>query len=282
MIAVASRRDGGTLVHASTIPFLRVPSPCTRRVDGLGWTVGLACDLYGIHVGLRSDSAAFLAALTDYLPVGWTTAAPDVSVLFSFKSEGRRHPLLFVDGARVQGRFAIGELVEFFAARLRLLIAERSTTHAFVHAGVVALNGRALVLPGRSGAGKSTLVRALVDGGATYYADDWAVIDRCGAVSPYMTMAEHVARSRPGGMRALPVGVVAFTRYAPGHAWTARRLGRGAAALALGRHAPGMVREPTLVWSALTTVAARATAMRVVRGEANAAAEVLLRIVAAH
>jgi hypothetical protein len=56
-----------------------------------------------------------------------------------------------------------------------------------LHAGAVALHGRALVIPGQSGAGKSTLVAALVASGFAYLADDVTVIE-------------------PGGTRLLPFG----------------------------------------------------------------------------
>ncbi|MGH2692690.1 MAG: hypothetical protein ACRDHM_09325 [Actinomycetota bacterium] len=46
-----------------------------------------------------------------------------------------------------------------------------------VHAGVVSLTGRALLLPGPSGAGKTTLVAGLVAAGFSYLSDEAAAID---------------------------------------------------------------------------------------------------------
>jgi hypothetical protein len=64
-------------------------------------------------------------------------------------------------------------------------IAMRATEGLFVHAGVVARAGRAILIPGKSGVGKSTLVAALVAAGATYYSDEYAPIDADGRVHPY-------------------------------------------------------------------------------------------------
>ena len=50
----------------------------------------------------------------------------------------------------------------------------------FVHAGVVSWHGIAILVPGRSAIGKSKVVSALVQRGATYYSDTFAVLKGCG------------------------------------------------------------------------------------------------------
>lgn len=49
--------------------------------------------------------------------------------------------------------------------------------HVYVHAGVVTVGNRAIVLPGLSRAGKSTLVLALVEQGAALASDELLVLD---------------------------------------------------------------------------------------------------------
>jgi hypothetical protein len=49
--------------------------------------------------------------------------------------------------------------------------------HVILHAGAVAIGGRAIVLPARSGSGKSTLVAGLVRAGAQYLTDEATAID---------------------------------------------------------------------------------------------------------
>ena len=66
-----------------------------------------------------------------------------------------------------------------------LLVAERAPDHLFVHAGVVGWENRAIVMPGTSFAGKTTLVQAWLEAGATYYSDEFAVLDRAGRVHPF-------------------------------------------------------------------------------------------------
>lgn len=74
---------------------------------------------------------------------------------------------------------------EMVVGSIELWVAEHAIDLIFVHAGVVALNGRALLLPGRSFTGKSTLVAELLRAGAEYGSDEYAVIDDDGLVHPY-------------------------------------------------------------------------------------------------
>jgi GTPase SAR1 family protein len=46
-----------------------------------------------------------------------------------------------------------------------------------LHAGVVALNGKGLILPGKPGSGKSTLTYALIKRGFRFLSDDFAFVD---------------------------------------------------------------------------------------------------------
>ena len=96
------------------------------------------------------------------------------------------------------------------------------------------------MIPGATFTGKTTLVQALVEAGATYYSDEYAVLDDRGRIQPYprplsiRTGDGSTLRER----RADLVGRVAFderarmaavviTRYRAGVRWQPRRLTHG-------------------------------------------------------
>ena len=82
-------------------------------------------------------------------------------------------------------------------------LAERARNRIFIHAGVVGWQGRAIVIPGRSFSGKSTLVAALLQAGATYYSDEFAVLDGRGYVHPFLARRSFpFADKRPPSRRA--------------------------------------------------------------------------------
>ena len=77
-------------------------------------------------------------------------------------------------------------MLEALERDLQLYVAEQALRRVFVHAGVVGWRGRAIVIPGRTMSGKTTPVRALARAGATYYSDEYAVLDERGRVHPYL------------------------------------------------------------------------------------------------
>jgi hypothetical protein len=76
-------------------------------------------------------------------------------------------------------------VLDTFEADLNAYIAQASRRWLFVHAGVVAWKGRAIVVPGRSRSGKTILVGEFLHAGAEYYSDDLAAFDARGWVHPF-------------------------------------------------------------------------------------------------
>src|SRR5262249_36246454 len=98
---------------------------------------------------------------------------------------GKSRYAVYVNGALLMWSTTSEACLRTFEADVQLHVAEMAPERVFVHAGVVAYQGRGILLPGRSFAGKSTLVRELVQAGAQYYSDEYAVLDADGAVHPY-------------------------------------------------------------------------------------------------
>lgn len=154
-------------------------------------------------------------------------------------------------------------LVRQVEADAKLWITSTARRVVFIHAGVVSWNGGALVLPGRSGAGKSTLVRALLNLGAVYFSDDYAVLDGRGLVWP---CALPLAHRGPGGRRSLvdpthlgartaesgaPMRWVVETWFEKGARFAPSSLGPGETALRLLDNAPAARLRPAEVLRAL-------------------------------
>jgi len=173
---------------------------------------------------------------------------------------------------------------------LELYIADRAPRRTFVHAGVVGWNGQAVVIPGGSFSGKSSLVRALVKAGASYYSDEFAVLDERGRVHPYpipLTIRPARDGSPPmkyraeelggvAGIGPLPVGLVLITRYVNGSRFRPRPLSAGRAVLDLLAHTLPARRRPGRVLDALTQAVAQASVLRSKRGEAEETARQIL------
>lgn len=188
-------------------------------------------------------------------------------------------------GATEDEDLALGMLDAQIRARVALLAPE----HIFVHAGVVAVAGRAILVPGFTFAGKTTLTRALVEAGAVYYSDEFAAIDAQGLVHPYPKplSIRHDGTGRTTEMAAtslgaetgeepVPVGLVAITSYRPGATLAPEPLASGAALLALLGHTIPARTRPQQAIAALKAALRGATAWKSERGEAIETARAII------
>ena len=113
----------------------------------------------------------------------------DQHVRFEFvetrSAEGQPQFVVVEDGARLFAFSDVRVAARALESRIHLQVAALTDQAVFVHAGVVAWCGRALILPGPSHSGKSFLVASSIAAGATYYSDEYAVIDLEGPIHPF-------------------------------------------------------------------------------------------------
>jgi len=254
---------------------------------------------HGVRVGVRVSERSALERVLERLPPGWKPArSPIVSRLYSLVVGGdgprpglRRFNLLYGDAARLARSREVGEVLEAFETNLQLYVAEMAPRRLFVHAGVVGWRGQAVLIPGRSFTGKTTLVAALVKAGATYYSDEYAVLDARGRVHPYarpLGIREHGALQRAtkypvstlggrAGSKPLPVGLVIVSEYKAGARWRPRRLSPGKGALALLAHTVSARRQPGAALHTLQQLISRAPVLKSVRGEVEQVVEFVVK-----
>lgn len=263
-----------------------------RKLDRLGWTAGLTFRSFGVRFGLRSDDARTLERLARHLPP--TTRAASTGVverLYSVRLAGdaqgarrgpRRFNLLYANHTLLARTLDAEELFERFESDLQLTVAEGARRRVFVHAGVVGWRGRAILVPGRSFTGKTTLTAELVRAGATYYSDEFAVLDSEGRVHPYAKPLSvrdgrthrqtSVRVEELGGSRAtkpLHVGLVVLSEFRESaRVWRPRSLTLGQGSLALLANTVPARRRPAEVLETLERVVRGATVLRGARGEA--------------
>jgi hypothetical protein len=134
-------------------------------------------------------------------------------------------------------------------------VVRRLTNLRAVHAGAVLWGERALLLPGSTHAGKSSLVAELLRRGATYFSDEYALIDSAGLVHPY-PRSLLVRNGRPEQTAMLPgeynasvgdvpapVGWILSLQYVPECSWNVAAITQSEALLTLLRNTPHILAE---------------------------------------
>lgn len=268
------------------------------KIDRLGWAASVSFTSYGVRVGVRVNKPEALDAIKEYLPPGWKPSTREVvERLYSFIVGGsgsrpgvRTFNVLYSDAGRIARSLKFDEVLETFEDDLKLFVAEAARRRVFVHAGVVGWKGKAIVIPGRSFTGKTTLVAELVRQGATYYSDEYAVLDARGCVHPYLrplsirdAASGKVSRVKVeslGGKRGtkpLPVRLVLVSNYREGARWRPRKLTAGEGALALLANTIPARLQPEAAFTAFRELVPHAQILKGVRGEANEMVDSILQ-----
>jgi hypothetical protein len=279
------------------MPAKKVETRGAQAIDGM---IRFRASAFGVSVSMVVDDLDLAAAILPSLPPNWERVDDEA------EAERRYHvgidPAFEVDSGvnvlrlEVNGE-AIARSADLILIRDRLesdlhhYIATETRTHLFVHAGVVALNDRAIVIPGRSFTGKSTLVRELVARGANYYSDDYAVIDESGLAYPFpRQLRMRTPEGAPGplldparegwrvGSEAVPVGLVALLRYDPSSGWDIETVSAGAGVLGLLGNTVAARLRPADSLATMAAAIGNAQVIAGTRGEADRAAERLIEM----
>jgi hypothetical protein len=236
-----------------------------------------------VTFGVRVSEAWLLDALERFLPPGHLRApSPRVAHVYSLVAGGegprpgvRRFHVVYSGGTRIARTRDLPEALAAFEGSVRLFVAMRAKARTYVHAGCVDLGGAVVLLPGSTGTGKSTLVAALLQAGAGYFSDEYAVLDAAARVHPYAKdLTLRACDGAPGrrltvpeldvpvATASAPAGVVLLTRYRPGARFRPERLPGGLAVLALLAHAvPARIR-PRGTFACLTRLVSRVPVYR--------------------
>jgi hypothetical protein len=260
------------------------------KLDRLGWTVGIALTAYGVKFGIRCNRPDVLDRLLRLRPPNSGLASTaKVEHMFSILAANastnqgvKRFNVAYANDSRFARDLDVEKVLRQVESEMQRIVAEEAETHHFFHAGVVEWGGKAVLIPGRTMSGKSSLVVEFLRAGASYYSDEYAVIDSKGRVHPFprrvVTRDSEGRLAReidPGefgttiGNKPLPVGIVLLTRYRADANWDPRRLSAAKSILALLSNSLSARRDPARAIKVLHRIAASSKAFKSSRGEAS-------------
>src|SRR5262245_47575049 len=263
--------------------------------DHVVWPLRLTFEGNGAVIGVRVSDATLQPAVRRIVPPGarvGNAIVADAKFSILVKHRGARR--VFAPMHRLyEGTRCLFETRDLDALLARLesdvhfAMACHARTKLFVHAGVVGWKGGAVLLPGRTHAGKTSLVAALMRAGATYYSDEYAVLDDAGLVHPFarsLGVRDAAGRIRvlsPGTLgpvadRAAPIALIVATRHVAGARWRPTPMSPGETVLSLLDNTLAAQSRPGDVLRILSKAVVGARALRGPRGDAGRVAVRLL------
>jgi hypothetical protein len=261
------------------------------NLDLMQWGAAKSTISFGVRVGVRVNNADYLDRVLSCLPPGWKPSlSNNVERVYSVIAGQRRINRIYCDGTEIAKSRDLPRMLDALESELQLFVAEYAPRRVFIHAGVVGWRGKAIIIPGRSYSGKTTLVKTFVEAGATYYSDEYAVLDSKGLVHPYpralgvretdafdQTKITIESMGRVAGRKPLPVGMVIVSQFKKNGKWRPQRLSAGQGTLALLANAVAVRREPEMTLSALQQIVPYAEILKGNRGEAGPMVDAILR-----
>ena len=202
---------------------------------------GFRVHAFGVSLNFASSLPEAVRALkTRVVLQGWQTSsgANDGGVRFSIEPCGRNAFGAYRDGSFLFADVGLDQVVKSLASTAHHWLATHSD-HVFIHAGAVAYKGKVVILPGRSYAGKSTLTLALVERGAEYFSDEYAVVNPLtGLVEPFPRPCHLRNRGQvdlASGVTLLPkpLGWVFALEYVANGGWSAKPMTPGEMIMAI-------------------------------------------------
>ena len=270
-----------------------------KKLDRLDWAERLTLSAFGVRAGVRVNVSGVLPHVLPLLPPGWKKS-PRVIVqrLYSLvvaqgceRAGMRRLHVLYANTMPVARDAALDQVLAALETDLHRYTAEAASDMTFLHAGVVGWQGRAIVFPGRSLSGKTTLVREMLRLGATYYSDEFAVVDSSGLVHPFARplgiredssypqtkyTAERLGAA--SGVKPLPLGMAVICKYEAGARWQPALLSQGQGALELLANSVAVRSQPHQTLRRLQKLVRHSVFVQGTRGEAQEAAAAILNL----
>jgi len=258
---------------------LKRPSNIHEKVfDFWGWRVKFGCD----SPDLNQDLLLALPSDKQSLP----ESTFDRCFFLRTHSSGRFR--LERDGELFYSDSTLTGIINKLEMTFQHEVATQAPHAVFVHAGVVSLNGRALLLPGPGFSGKSTLTRALMALGAQYYSDEYAVLDLDGQLHPYrrrLTLRRSALPDRRVSVNPHPdqnqqpsIKLVVFCPFRKWARWKLEPISPGRGTLGLFSNTVTAQLSPIRDLSVLREGTRQAQFFQGHRGDAKVAAQKLLAL----
>lgn len=163
-----------------------------------------------------------------------------------------------------------------------------------VHAGAVQWGDQVLLLPGGTHSGKSSLVAELLRRGASYFSDEYALIDSEGRAHPYPRPLL-IRNSGPDQVPALPgdygapvatssakVGWIFSLTYEPNAFWNVAAITQGEGVITLLRNTPHVLGDAPGIMDSFHRAVMDAKCYSGKRPSAEYAADAILELLESH
>lgn len=243
----------------------------------------------GLRFGFQTNRRYLIRKLSSaFTPGSVPIEFADLDFVYSLEQESERKSYTaYRESRTLIRRVSLEYALDSISSDLQHAIARYSRKRLFLHAGVIGWRGRTILFPGRTCTGKSTLVHALIQAGAVYFSDEFAIVDALGKVHPFarpLSLRSPKGRStvwpEKEGLKVASgpcrVGAIVATQYKLNGSWCPSHLSPGQATLELLSNTVAVRSDPLRAMRYMGRLASSAIAIHSPRGDSEVTAPLLL------
>jgi hypothetical protein len=261
-----------------------------KKLEKIQWKEHVSFTSFGVKISVQFDSDGFSEELLRFLPPFATPTEIHESADFLYSVIVAKSPnhysFVFRNGEQISKRKGKNDIFTTLEVFFQTATANFAADYGiFIHAGAVAWKGKGIIIPANSYDGKTTLTAEFAKLGATYFSDEYAIINKNGELLPFPktlsirkpneytqkeTLVEDLGGKRAGLDESVKVELVLLAKYKKStKKWNPKELSPSIAMLELMKHTFPVRTFPEIVIKNLHNLIKNAIVLKGNRGEAS-------------
>jgi hypothetical protein len=282
----------------STRAYLEIKA--NKKLDKIQWKEHISFTSFGVNITVYFDAKGYIEQIKPFLPPFATIVEGNKSNDFSYSvitaKTSQSFCYIYRNGEQINKQKGNGNILSSLNVFFSTATANFAVNHGvFIHAGAVAWKNKGIIIPAGSYDGKTTLTAEFAKLGATYFSDEYAIINKNGELLPYpKTLSirkpdeyeqKETHIDEIGGKSAeldscVPVKLVLLAKFNKSNkTWKPKQLTQAAAVLEIMKHTFPLRTFPEIVVKNLHNLTKNAIVLKGNRGEAKEFAQLIINYI---
>ena len=268
-----------------------------KKLDKIQWKEHISFTSFGVKISVRVDTEGFLEQIHKLLTPFAVLTAQHESTDFLYSviiAKSQNHySFIYRNGEQISKQISRNDFISNLEVYFQTATANFAVNHGiFLHAGAVAWKNKGIIIPANSYDGKTTLTAEFTKLGATYFSDEYAIINSNGELLPYPktlsirkpdeydqkeTTVEEIGGKSAELNSCVPVKLVLLAKFSKStKTWKPKQLTQASATLELMKHTFPLRTFPEIVVGNLHNLTKNAIVLKGNRGEAKEFAQLII------
>ncbi len=268
-----------------------------KKLANIQWKEHVSFTSFGVKITVRFSGEGYSEQIKPFLPPFAELTNPHITTDFLYSviipESKNQYSFIYRNGEQINKKRTAANILSNLSVYFQTATANFAVNHGvFLHAGAVAWKNKGIIIPANSYDGKTTLTAEFTKLGATYFSDEYAIINSNGQLLAYPktlsirkpdeydqkeTTVEEIGGKSAELNSCVPVKLVLLTKFSKTTKnWKPTQLTQASAVLELMKHTFPLRLFPEIVVKNLHNLTKNAIVLKGNRGEAKDFAQLII------